>query len=50
MRYGAGRSQYQFAPLELLVFVPSQRMAGNLRCILMPKVWHKLREKQEEES
>lgn len=39
---------FDFAPPELLVFVPSRRMAGNLRCILMPRVWHKPREKQEE--
>lgn len=40
---------FDFAPPELLVFVPSQRMVGNLHCILMPKAWHKPREKQEEE-
>jgi hypothetical protein len=40
---------FDFAPPELMVFVPSKRMAGNLRCILMPKVWHEPKVKQEEE-
>jgi hypothetical protein len=40
---------FDFAAPELLVFVPSKRDAGNLRCILMPKVWHKPAEQPVEE-
>ena len=29
-----------FAPPELLVFVPEQRRAGALQCVLMPVAWH----------
>lgn len=32
---------FDFAPPELLVFVPSRERPGDLQCVLMPRAWHK---------
>ncbi|MET0533335.1 MAG: hypothetical protein ABW171_03840 [Steroidobacter sp.] len=34
---------FDFAPPELLVFIPSRTRPGDLQCVLMPRVWHERR-------